>query len=142
MDNCTGYHVISRHVCMAYVLCVCVCCVHACMRACVLVCVREFVWKGVLSNSQLTEPLGVPDRETKYGKFDWQPESDPAQLYPGTFHLAKVHMHACTHSHTHLAKVHMMMGASMCENVCACVCVHACMHACVHVGTNDRAHGG
>jgi hypothetical protein len=35
----------------------------------------------------------LSDRETKYGKFDWAPESDPAQLYPGTYHLAKVDGH-------------------------------------------------
>ena len=32
----------------------------------------------------------LTDRETKYGKFGWQPESDPSQLYPGTYHLQKV----------------------------------------------------
>ena len=35
----------------------------------------------------------LADRETKYGAFDWSPSSDASQLYPGTYHLAKVDEH-------------------------------------------------
>jgi hypothetical protein len=32
----------------------------------------------------------LADREKKYGKFGWKPDSDPSQLYPGTYYLDAV----------------------------------------------------
>ncbi|EKX44618.1 hydroxymethylglutaryl-CoA synthase [Guillardia theta CCMP2712] len=47
---------------------------------------RKFV-----SPQEFTETL--KDRETKYGKFDWSPEGDPSELFPGTYRLTKVDKH-------------------------------------------------
>uniref|UniRef100_A0A7S0DYV6 Hydroxymethylglutaryl-CoA synthase n=1 Tax=Hanusia phi TaxID=3032 RepID=A0A7S0DYV6_9CRYP len=47
---------------------------------------RKFV-----SPQEFTETL--KDRETKYGKFDWEPEGDPSELFPGTYRLARVDKH-------------------------------------------------